>query len=67
MFIDQVTFFCCNFTLDIFSNGLFQKKSKHRPRVEDMDFHTKGIEERAHENPRAQLKRSEISGVLIKN
>ena len=64
MLIDPITLhFCCNFTLDISSDGLFQKKSKHGPRnfMEfhgiSWNFHSRGIEERARENPRVQLKK----------
>ena len=43
MLIDQITqHFCCTFTLDISSDGLFQKKSKHGPKVENMEFPLQG-------------------------
>ena len=54
--IKQLCIFCCNFTLDIFSNGLFQKKSKHRLGGWGHGI-SRGIEGRADENSKAQLKK----------
>ena len=53
--IDQICTFCCIFTLDIFSNCLFQKKSKYGGQgLKTWNFHSR---ERTLKNPRAQLKK----------
>ena len=55
MFIDQICIFCCNFTLDIFSNWLFQKKSKYVGQgLRTSNFHSR---ERTSKNPRVHLKK----------
>ena len=51
----------CNFTLDFFSNGLLQKKSKHGSGDWAHGI-SRGIEGRADKNSRSQFLKSWISG-----
>ena len=60
--------FCCKFALDIFSNGLFQKKSKHGPRVEHMKFPLQGCWRKGTWKSQGPIKKEvEFLEVLKKN